>query len=115
MTPNLLDDDWVPEACALPTTERPLRRAEFDDLFVSDVLSVVRDSPHRLRLELRADPEVAARAASLAALETDCCSFFSFDLSIADSAVSLVIEAAPRHVEVMAALGARAEAGVAAA
>ena len=26
-------DDWAPDACTLPTSERPLRVAEFDDLF----------------------------------------------------------------------------------
>ena len=30
MSENLLADDWVPDACTLPTLEHPLRRAEFD-------------------------------------------------------------------------------------
>lgn len=65
---NLMaEDDWVPAACTLPTVEQPLRRAEFDDLFAHDALSVARESSQQLRLELRADPDVAARAAGLAA------------------------------------------------
>ena len=55
---------WVPSACTLPTAERPLRRREFDALFADDVLAVVRTSPTQTRLDLRADPDAAARAAS---------------------------------------------------
>lgn len=77
MSENLLaHDDWVPEACTLPTVEQPLRREEFDALFAQDVRSLVRESPNRVRLELRPDPDSAARAAGLAAKETGCCSFF---------------------------------------
>ena len=53
-------DDWVPASCTLPTVEQPLRRREFDDLFAHDVTSVQSESPERIRLELRPDPEVAA-------------------------------------------------------
>ena len=35
----MAEDDWVPAACTLPTTEQPLRRAEFDGLFAKDLLS----------------------------------------------------------------------------
>ncbi|WP_248579591.1 hypothetical protein [Nocardioides sp. InS609-2] len=115
MTANLVGDDWVPDACTLPTVEQPLRRAEFDDLFARDVLAVVGESPHRVRLDLRADPAAAARAAGLAVKETGCCSFFTFDLTIADGAVSLGIETAPAHGAVLAALGARAESRMGAA
>lgn len=108
MTINQIEDDWVPDACTLPTVERPLRRAEFDDLFARDVLAVVPESPQRLRLTLRPDPAVAARAAELAARETDCCSFFAFDLAIADGEVRLGIGTAPAHERILAALGARA-------
>jgi hypothetical protein len=103
-------DDWVPDACTLPTVERPLRRAEFDDLFVHDVLAVRRESTRRLRLALRPDPEAAARAARLAVQETGCCSFFGFGLVVSDGALSLVVETAPAHEDVLAALGGRAEA-----
>jgi hypothetical protein len=109
MTANPLGDDWLPETCTLPTVEQPLRRSEFDDLFARDVLAVVRESPNRIRLELRPVPEAAARAAGLAVKETGCCSFFAFQLAIADGQVSLAIETAPAHQVVLEALGARAE------
>lgn len=110
MTTNLLGDDWVPRACTLPTVEQPTRRAEFDDLFAHDVLAVHRESSQRIVLDLRPDPDAAARAAGLAAKETGCCSFFAFDLAMADGAVSLRVETADAHRDVLAAFAARAEA-----
>ena len=111
MAENLVasDADWVPEACTLPTVEQPLRRAEFDSLFAEDLIDVRRDSPQRVRLQLRAHPDAAARAARLAVKETSCCSFFSFEISIADGAVSLEVSAAPAHTAVLTALAARAQ------
>lgn len=109
MTINLLEDDWVPASCTLPTVEQPVRRQEFDDLFAHDLREVVQESPGRVRLELRADPAAAARAADLATRETGCCGFFTFRLTIADGEVALEVETAPRHEEVLAALAARAE------
>lgn len=103
------EGDWVPEACTLPTIEQPLRRGEFDALFAQDLIGVTQESPRRVRLDLRAEPAVAARAADLAVKEVGCCSFFSFDLAIADGRVSLAVEAAPVHEPVLAALAARAE------
>jgi hypothetical protein len=32
---RLVPVGWVPEACTLPTAERPVRRAEFDNLFTT--------------------------------------------------------------------------------
>lgn len=110
MTDNLLVDyDWVPAACTLPTAERPLRRAEFDDLFTEDVLSINQPSPLEVRFELRPDAEVAARAAGLAVRETGCCSFFTFGLTITDGTVSMTISTEPAHGAVLAALSARAQ------
>ena len=110
MTENLMADDWVPAACTLPTIEQPLRRTEFDDLFANDVLTVEQPSPESVRFELRADPDVAGHAASLAARETGCCSFFTFDLTITDGRLAMVVSTAPEHSPVLAALAARAEA-----
>lgn len=106
------DGDWVSSACTLPTVERPVRRAEFDDLFARDALAVVRASPTRTLVDLRADPETAARAAALAVRETGCCSFFTFDLAIGAGAVTLGVATDPAHREVLAALTAQAEARV---
>jgi hypothetical protein len=110
MTFDLLADGWVPAACTLTTVERPVRSAEFDRLFADDVLAIHRETPRRLRLELRPDPQVVSRAAGLAVKETGCCSFFAFDLRIADGSVSLGIETSGGHEGVLAALGAHAEA-----
>ena len=106
----LADDDWVPAACTLPTAEQPLRRAEFDDLFADDVISVTQLSPLEVLLELRAEAEVAGRAARLAAKETGCCSFFTFRLTIADGSVSMTVSTEPAHEAVLSALGSRAQA-----
>lgn len=113
MTDDLsLDDRWAPATCTLPTAEQPLRRAEFDDLFAQDVLSVNRVSPTQVRLELRSDAAVAARAAGLAVKEAGCCSFFTFDLTITDGTVLLTVSTGQDHGAVLAALGARAQARV---
>lgn len=114
MTDDLtLDHTWLPAACTLPTAAQPLRRAELDDLFAEDVLSVNQLSPLQVRLELRPDAAVAARAASLAAKETDCCSFFTFGLTISDGTVSMTVSTEQEHGTVLAALGARAQTMVA--
>lgn len=105
-------DDWVPEACTLPTVDQPLRRAEFDDLFRQDVVTVVRTATQALRLELRDGPEVAARAALLAIKETECCSFFTFDLNISEGTAAMVISTDPAHGDVLTALAERASSKV---
>ena len=111
MTENLLvSDDWVPEACTLPTVERPLRRSEFDALFSEDVANVEQISPTHLRFELRAHPDAAARAAGLAVKETGCCSFFNFDLAIGEGNVSMTVSTDATHAAVLAALCDRATA-----
>jgi hypothetical protein len=108
MTENLfVKDDWV-ASCTLPTVEQPLRLAEFDGLFVEGVTGVDQISPLHLRLQLRADPAVVARAASLAVKETACCSFFAFDLSITQSSAAMTISTEPTHQTMLNALGARA-------
>ena len=101
--------DEVPAACTLSMAEQPVRRREFDELFARDVRSVYAEAPDRLRFELRGDPQVAARAAALAVKEAGCCSFFAFDLAIADGTVSLAVTVPAAHQDVLAALRARAE------
>ncbi len=94
-------EDWVPDACTLPTSERPLRVAEFDDLFAC-VLRSERVQPTQLDLCLPADFESAAR--DLARRESECCSFFTFDFeSIADCVV-MHIGVPPSQVEVLDAI-----------
>ncbi|WP_372505964.1 cation transporter [Actinomadura madurae] len=102
------DHGWAPQACTLPTSEQPLRVAEFDALFAEAVTAVQPDGPGRVRLELRPDPQVAGRAAELAARETGCCSFFTFVLTATGGALTLQAGVEERHTEVLDALVARA-------
>ena len=111
MSENLLEQgDWIPASCTMPTAEQPLRLAEFDALFAEDVLSVQQTSPSEVALGLRPEAEVAARAAQLAAAETGCCSFFTFDLTLTGGRADLVVSTGPEHTDVLAALAARASA-----
>jgi hypothetical protein len=98
-------EDWVPDACTLPSAERPLRLTEFDTLFAS-VRSVSR--PHRglLQLVISSDDEATAR--DLAARESECCSFFSFTFTSRDPDVVMEIGVPPDHVTVLDAVEAMA-------
>ena len=77
---------FVPDACTLPTAERPLRLAEFDDLFAAHLRGVARRSPTRLTLALDGDPATEAAARDLTGRESECCSFFAFTITAAGSA-----------------------------
>jgi hypothetical protein len=101
---------WVPGACTLPTAERPLRSASFDQFFASSVRAVTRPEPGRARLELRPAPQVAARAAELAAAETACCSFFTFTLTASGDGLTMDVSVPAGHVAVLDALARRAAA-----
>lgn len=109
---SLVDESWVPDACTLPTAERPLRLAEFDELFATAVRAVDRVEGVRLRLDLAAEPGVAARVADLVVRETACCSFFTFSLVATGGGLELEVAVPPAHVDVLDALAERAVAGV---
>lgn len=102
------DQAWVPEACTLPTVERPLRLAEFDDLFATAVRGKQRLSATALRWSL--DPAAEATARDLTSRESSCCSFFSFSFTTTDAVLQLDVEVPNAHVEVLDALAARAAA-----
>ena len=106
------DAGWVPQACTLPTAEQPLRVAAFDALFAEAVTGVERVAPDRVRLVLRAGPGIAGRVAELAAAETDCCSFFTFVLTVSGGVLSLEAQVPGQYVEVLDALAARASAAL---
>jgi hypothetical protein len=97
-------DDWAPDACTLPSPERPLRVAEFDALF-SHVLSAKRPEPTRLDLAIPREAEATAR--DLSARECECCSFFSFEFEPAGDDVFMRIGVPPQQVEVLDAIEAR--------
>lgn len=97
-------EDWAPDACTLPTTERPLRVAEFDDLFTF-VVRAERREPQRLDLVLRRIVEAPAR--ELARRESACCSFFTFEFEAVGEDVVMRICVPPEHVAVLDALEGR--------
>lgn len=106
------DQVWVPQACTLPTVERPLRLAEFDDLFATAVREVEVLGRTRARMRLAGPAGLAARVRDLTARETECCSFFTFTVTpesaIDGEAVILDIAVPPAHADVLAALARRA-------
>lgn len=98
-------------ACTLPTAERPLRLAEFDDLFRTAVKSIKRSGETHARLLLAGDDTLPARTQRLADAESLCCSFFVFDVStLKDGLVALDITVPAEHADVLAGLLARAQA-----
>jgi hypothetical protein len=106
------DQAWVPEACTLPTVERPLRAAEFDDLFATALRHQQRLSA--TALQWRIDPAAEATARDLIGRESSCCSFFSFAFTHDGDAVRLDVQVPAAHVDVLDALADRAAAGMAA-
>ncbi len=108
MTTN--DEVSVPEACTLPSAERPLRLAEFDDLFATALRGQQRLSPTRLRWRL--DPVAEQAARDLTGRESECCSFFSFTFAPADGAVHLDVAVPEAHADVLDALADRAAARI---
>lgn len=115
---------WVPQdACTLPTADRPLRVAEFDDLFATALRAV---HPHpsapQARLVLAGDDTLLERVQQLAHAETSCCSFFTFtvtelqdaasDAPMASTCLALDIEVPLARADVLHALVAHAAARV---
>ncbi len=101
---------WAPGACTLPTVDRPLRVAEFDDLFTTALRRQQRLSVTRLRWYL--DPAAEAVARDLTAREAECCSFFSFSFAPDGGALRVEVGVPPAHAGVLDALAARAAAGM---
>ncbi|MEU1237969.1 hypothetical protein ABZ399_27710 [Micromonospora aurantiaca] len=105
----MTDDSWVPGTCTLPTTERPLRLAEFDGLFHDALRGADRLTARHLRLHLDSTAEPTAR--DLIARESACCSFFTFDLARPDGdTLTLDIRVPATRVAVLDALALRATA-----
>lgn len=101
------EGNWASQACTLPTAEQPLRIADFDNLFSEGLRDLKRQSPTQLTMTL--DPATEKTARDLAARETNCCSFFGFTFTPADSeTLQLQITVPPAHIEVLDALTARA-------
>jgi hypothetical protein len=106
-----MNTTWVPvDACALPTAEQPFRVAEFDSLFADALQGVRRVAPTHVVLTLA--PGSADRARELADRESDCCSFFGFEVTepAAGEPVTLAITVPPARTDVLDGLVSRAEA-----
>lgn len=91
----------IPDACTLPTAERPLRVAEFDALFATAARAVEWIGPARARVVLDS-PDSAVR--DLTAREAACCSFFDFTVTGNDHRAVLEIHAPERYADVLASL-----------
>jgi hypothetical protein len=94
-------EDWAPDACTLPTAERPLRIAEFDDLFTV-VIRAERPEPQRLDLAL--PPTVEAAARDLARRESECCAFFTFEFESAGDDIVMHIAVPASQIAVLDAI-----------
>jgi hypothetical protein len=98
-------------ACTLPTAQRPLRVAEFDDLFRTSLRTIDRLTDTRVRLQLAGGTDLAARTQRLADTESSCCSFFTFVVTeSAPGVVTLDVQVPPAYVDVLAGLVDRADA-----
>jgi hypothetical protein len=109
---RMTDTTWAPDACTLPTIDRPLREREFSELFRASLRAVSVPTPTRAELVLDAGSEPAAR--ELAARETSCCSFFEFGFLPDGDTLTMTIEVPPSRSDVLAALveSARRDAGL---
>jgi hypothetical protein len=102
---------WVAvDACTLPTAERPLRVAEFDSLFSTSLRAVERPGPAWLRLRLDPDPRVWTVTRELVDRESNCCSFFDFQLARDDNDLVVDVRVPAGRVDVLDGLGRRADA-----
>lgn len=101
---------WVPQSCTLPKMEQPLRVAEFDALFASAVRSAERTSRTELWMYLPGGADVVATARDVIERETECCSFFTFDLRASAAGTELGVRVPDSQVAVLDAMQARAEA-----
>lgn len=96
---------WVPDACDLPTAQRPLRLAEFDRLFRDSVRESSRVNDTRLDLMLNSAAEATAR--DLAERETRCCSFFRFEFSSRGTDLVMHVNVPAAQIDVLNALSDR--------
>lgn len=100
----------MPGTCTLPTGEQPIRVAEFDRFFAGAVRGVRRPAPARLELLLTGGTEPAAR--QLAARESSCCSFFTFDFTTTVDGSVMGVGVPAAYLGVLDAIAIRAQAGI---
>lgn len=95
---------WVPDACTLPTQERPLRVMEFTELFSQALRGLTRPAADRLRLTFTPSTGVEARLRNLIVRESACCAFFDFTLGHGHDGLTLDIRVPAGHQTVLDAL-----------
>jgi hypothetical protein len=95
------NEEWAPDACTLSPDGRLARAEEFGRLFAETVQQVERRDATLLRLELAPGPGTAARVAALAAAETECCSFFTFTLTVTAGGLILDVEVPAARQEIL--------------
>jgi hypothetical protein len=100
---NLMTTD----ACTMPTGERPLRLAEFDELFATSLTRLTAGRAG-VCMHLHGDAGLRDRVLDLTARETACCSFFVFALHGTDAEVDLSISVPRERRNILDALAARA-------
>ena len=100
----------IPDACRLPTAERPIRLAEFDALLTDSLRGVDRDSPTHLTLHLHGHEDIEAVTRDLAAREAECCSFFDFTVAGDGRNAVLGIGVPLQHASILDSLQARSRA-----
>jgi hypothetical protein len=109
MPEDVAPEVWAPDACTLPTADRPVRLAEFDAVFGQGLRRVSRLSDRRAQWEFTAGPDRAARIADLLRRETACCSFFTFAVTSGAPGTAVVDVTVPvAQVRVLDALNQRA-------
>jgi hypothetical protein len=67
--------------CTLPTAARPLRVAEFDDLFQDQTAAPRWIDRHRVEFTLAGGDDLYEQVSDLVARESACCSFFDFSIT----------------------------------
>src|ERR671910_1037917 len=92
-----IDELAIVQGCTLPTADRPLRIAEFDQLFSTALTAQTRPSPEVLRWSL--DPRAEAVARDLAARETQCCSFFAFTFASEGQTLQMDVRVPAGHTD----------------
>ena len=98
---------WTTDACTMPIAERPVRVAEFDDLFATSVRRV-ESRGCEVRMYLSGGAGLAERVRDLTERETACCSFFTFGVDGSDRDLVLDISVPPDRREILDALAERA-------
>jgi hypothetical protein len=99
---------WAPEECTLPTAERSLRAAEFEELLATSLRGLSRPGPLLLRLTLDGADGVAATTEDLVARERSCCAPFEFELTPTPQGLQLEVRVPAGREAVLDGLAARA-------